>query len=105
MKSDEKLTIENISEKFDSQFDMVNHAIGLAVNMIHSGRGPRVKIDNDNPASQVLAEIVEGKDYLEEIKPKEEQEQEYKPYMNPEKVKGYSSFKTNTVQHDKKTEE
>lgn len=62
MAQKEYLTIETFRKKFDSQFDLVNHAIGLAVNLITTGRAPRVKIKSQNPAAQVLAEIREGKD-------------------------------------------
>lgn len=61
------LTNEKLSKKFVNQFDLVNYAISLADNMIKSGRGPRVKVEVDNPVIQVLAEIDQGKDYLEEI--------------------------------------
>ncbi len=63
----ETLTNEKLSKKFVNQFDLVNYAISLADNMIKSGRAPRVKVDVDNPVIQVLAEIEQGKDYLEEI--------------------------------------
>ncbi|MEM1283440.1 MAG: hypothetical protein AAGG81_07790 [Chlamydiota bacterium] len=62
MAKKEQLTIETFRKKYDSQFDLVNHAIGLAVNLITTGRAPRVKIKSQNPAAQVLAEIREGKD-------------------------------------------
>lgn len=61
------LTNEKLSKKFVNQFELVNYAIRLADNMIKSGRAPRVKVDVDNPVIQVLAEIEQGKDYLEEI--------------------------------------
>jgi hypothetical protein len=63
----EDLTNEKLSKKFVNQFDLVNYAISLADNMIRSGRAPRVKVDVDNPVIQILAEIEQGKDYLEEI--------------------------------------
>lgn len=64
MAQKEPLTIESLRKKFDSQFDLVNHAIGLAENLITTGRAPRVKIKNNNPAVQVIAEIREGKDFF-----------------------------------------
>ena len=42
------LTNEKIIQKFESQFDLVNYAIRLAENMIHSGRDARVKLDCEN---------------------------------------------------------
>lgn len=63
----DNLTNEKFSKKFINQFDLVNYAIRLADNMIKSGRGPRVKVEVDNPVVQILAEIDQGKDYLEEI--------------------------------------
>jgi len=61
------LTNEKISRKFNNQFDLVNYAIKLAENMIKSGRDPRVKIDSQNRALQVLAEISEDKDRFDEL--------------------------------------
>ena len=92
--SEDSLTIETIAKKFNSQFDMVNHAIHVVANMIESGRASRVKTASKNPAAQVIAEMFVGKDFLEEIKPAEINQVNDQP---PEhKVKGYSSFKTNT---------
>lgn len=61
------LTNEKISRKFNNQFDLVNYAIKLAENMIKSGRDPRVKIESQNRALQVLAEISEDKDRFDEL--------------------------------------
>jgi hypothetical protein len=63
----EDLTNEELRGKFGNQFDLVNYAIRLADNMIKTGRGPRVKVDIDNPVIHVLAEIEAGKDQLDEI--------------------------------------
>jgi len=60
------LTNELISKRFDNQFDLVNYAIRVAEDMIHAGRGPRVKTETENPALQVLEEIVSGKDTFED---------------------------------------
>lgn len=61
------LTNEKICKKFKSQFDLVNYAIKLAENMIKSGRDCRVKIDSQNRALQVMSEIIQDKDYFDEI--------------------------------------
>jgi DNA-directed RNA polymerase subunit omega len=61
------LTNEKIIQKFESQFDLVNYAIRLAENMIHSGRDARVKIDCQNRALQILGEIALGRDVFDEI--------------------------------------
>lgn len=66
-KFQEPITTEILSKRFINQFDLVNYAIRLADNMIKSGRPPRVAVDNDNPAVQVLEEIETGKDQLDEI--------------------------------------
>ena len=87
MSNKENLTIESFHQKFDSQFDLVNHAIGLAVNLITSGRSPRVKIKSQNPAAQVLAEIRAGKDSYAPIDGAEVAEQ-----------KDYGSFKTSDIE-------
>lgn len=67
MERKEYLTNENLRKKFNSQFDLVNYAISLAENMILSGRDSRVQLDTQNRATQLLAEIYEGKDKFEEI--------------------------------------
>ena len=66
MESKDSLTNEIISKRFENQFDLVNYAIGIAQEMIHSGRGPRVKTDTENPALQVIEEIIAGKDIFED---------------------------------------
>lgn len=60
------LTNESIRKKFGSQFELVNYAIKLSEQMIHSGRAPLVYIENENPAVIVIEEIEEGKDILDE---------------------------------------
>jgi hypothetical protein len=67
--SETHITSEFIKKKFTNQFDLVNHAIKLAENMIVSGRPSRVRTDiiGLNPTNIVLEEIVQGKDYLEEL--------------------------------------
>ena len=69
MEIKEPLTNEKVVKKFKSQFELVSYAIKLAENMIKTGRGPRVEIDNQNCALQVIAEIAQGKDLLDEIVP------------------------------------
>lgn len=59
------LTNEAIKKRFDNQFDLVNYAIGVAKDMILAGRGPRIRTQTENPALQVLEEIVAGKDQFE----------------------------------------
>lgn len=62
------LTNEKMRKKFVSQFDLVNYAIKLAANMIHTGREePRVKTDNKNRATQILSEILNGKDRFDDV--------------------------------------
>lgn len=61
------LTNEDLAKKFKSNFDLVNYAIKLAENMIHTGRDARVKSDVQNRAMLVLEEINEGKDRFDEI--------------------------------------
>lgn len=63
------LTNEKVSKKFKSQFELVNYAIELAANMIHTGRDSRVKIDSQNRAMHVLTEIIQDKDRFDEIVP------------------------------------
>jgi len=61
------ITTEEIRKKFKSQFDLVTYAIRLAENMIKTGRDPRVKLDMQNRAMQILGEIAEGKDKFDDI--------------------------------------
>lgn len=63
----ETLTNESVRLKFVSQFELVNYAIKLANQMIFSGRGPRVEIDNNNPAVIIIEEIDEGQDHLDDV--------------------------------------
>ena len=67
----DNLTNEEISKKFTNQFDLVNYAIGLATNMIRTGRDPRVKMNTENPALLILEEIAEGKDVFEDVSVRE----------------------------------
>lgn len=80
------LTNDPLSGKYPSQFDLVNHAIKLAENMIISGRAPRVKMMTQNPARIVLEEIKQGKDEFIEIQ----------KYVEPDHTN--STFKTSDVQ-------
>ncbi len=59
------LTNESIRGKFQSNFELVNYAIGLVEVMVKTGRAPRVHIDIENPAVQVIEEILTGKDRFE----------------------------------------
>lgn len=69
MNNEEELTIEKLSKNYKdkSQFDLVIYAIKLAVEMIKSGREPRIKLKCQNKASQILSEMLAGKDSLENI--------------------------------------
>src|SRR5215216_2982107 len=67
-KSKIPLTNESMTNKFKSNFDLVNYAIKLAENMIRTGRDTRVKSEVQNRAMLILEEIHEGKDQLDDIK-------------------------------------
>jgi hypothetical protein len=67
MEINDTLTNEKILKKFKSQFELVNYAIRLAENMIHTGRDPRVKTDAQNRALQIVEEIEQDKDRFDEI--------------------------------------
>jgi hypothetical protein len=56
------LTNEQISKRFKSQFDLVNHAIRMAGHMIHSGHAPSPG-SADNIVNDVLTDIKLGRDY------------------------------------------
>lgn len=53
----EALTNEFLRKKFKSQFDLVNYAIKRAEYAVKSGHEPHVKIDSQNLAAKILAEI------------------------------------------------
>jgi hypothetical protein len=76
----DSLTNEILSGKFGSQFEMVRYSIERAKNMIRSGRGPYVKTDSRNVASQILSEIAVGADQFEDI---EEEDIPYEDVMAP----------------------
>lgn len=65
----ERLTNEKLLNKFNNQFELVNYAIKLVENMIHTGRAPRVRTETQNSSLNVIAELSAGKDTLEEIPP------------------------------------
>ena len=76
MELKDHLTNEEIRGKFNNQFDLVNYAIKLVADMIQTGRAPRTATHTENPALQVLEEIVTGQDKFEEL-PKEKGKTEY----------------------------
>lgn len=71
MEMKEPLTNDKLRAKFKSQFELVNYAIRLAENMIHTGRTPRIKTDSQNPTVQVVEEITAGQDWLDDIESEE----------------------------------
>jgi hypothetical protein len=66
-KKNVSLTNEVLAKKFKNNFELVNYAIQLAENMIHTGRDARVKSDMQNRAMLILQEINEGKDHFDVI--------------------------------------
>lgn len=64
--NNELLTNESIRKKFKSQFELVNYAIKLSEQMIHSGRAPMVDTESENTAVIIIEEINEGKDTFDE---------------------------------------
>ena len=64
--NNELLTNESIRKKFKSQFELVNYAIKLSEQMIHSGRAPMVDTDSENTAVIIIDEINQGKDIFDE---------------------------------------
>jgi len=86
MEHKDQLTNEKIAKKFNSLFELVNYAIKLAENMIHTGRDTRVKIDSQNRSLQVLSEIVNDKDRFDEIIEDEIDEQEAVSHRTSERT-------------------
>jgi hypothetical protein len=66
MEFDNYITNEKIKKNYESQFDLVNHLIEEARNMIKSGRGSRVRTDSDNVAVNIVAEIMAEENKSEE---------------------------------------
>ncbi len=67
-------TTEALVHGFKSQFDLVAQSIRIAENMVHTGRAVRVKTDVQNPAYNVLQEILN--DYTDVPGEEEEEEEE-----------------------------
>jgi len=68
MEKNKQFTNEELAKKFKNNFILVNYAISLAENMIHSGRDPRVRRpDLQNRAMLILEEIREGQDKFDTI--------------------------------------
>jgi hypothetical protein len=51
------LTNEKLLKKFKSQFELVDHAINIAVHMVKSGKEGRGKTENQNVALEVLEDL------------------------------------------------
>ncbi len=71
MERHEFLTNESVSKKFNNMFDLVNYSIGLATQLIKTGRAPRTRVDSDNPAVIIIEELQDGKDLWEDLKEEE----------------------------------
>lgn len=88
------LTNEKLSNKFNSQFDLVNYAIKLAANMIQTGREGRVNVDSQSRAIQVLGEILNNKDYFDNLPDDLDDEgDDYESFVFSESVKHAASDK------------
>jgi hypothetical protein len=72
----QKLTNEIVTKKFQNQFDLVNYAISIAAEIIHSGRATNADSWTENPALQALDEIATGHDKLGAFIEEEEEEEE-----------------------------
>ena len=62
MKSNrDTLTNEKLKSRFTNQFDLVNHAIKMAEELIASGRVSQFKVDghNNNIALQILEDVTQ----------------------------------------------
>lgn len=61
-----------------SIFDLVSYSIKRAQNMIDTGRDSYVRTESQSRATQILAEIATGKDFLDEFEDEEDEEEERK---------------------------
>jgi DNA-directed RNA polymerase subunit omega len=92
-------TVEMLKKLYPNDFELVNYAIKLAKNMLHTGRDPRVKIPSRNAATIVLEEVAQGVDKFDEIVTKETVEFEekpidHKPELRPKKRKILKNLRT-----------
>ena len=69
------LTTEALVHGFKSQFDLVTQSIKIAENMVHTGRSVRVKTDVQNPAYNVLQEVLNDYTDIPGIDDEEEEEE------------------------------
>ncbi len=76
-----QLTNEQVSKRFKSQFELVNHAIRLAGHMIHSGHAPGPG-SADNIVNEVLTDIKLGRDFYDLEDDEEEDAEEEVVYRN-----------------------
>lgn len=70
-----QLTNEQLSKRFRSQFDLVNHAIRMAGHLILSGHAPGPG-SSDNLIDDVLTDIKLGRDAYMDFEEEEESEEE-----------------------------
>jgi DNA-directed RNA polymerase subunit omega len=101
MENHEDLTNESLKKKFKSQFELVGYAIKLAVNMIKTGRAPRIKSDSQNVAINVLEEINAGLDKFEDI-PKDSKSDHDVSYARPAEKRDTGKNESNTKTAERK---
>lgn len=65
------LTNEDLGERFDNQFQLVNYAISLAKDLVERGE----QLDT-NQATEILERISDNKDLLRDDEEEEETEEE-----------------------------
>jgi len=65
------LTNEQLTQRFDNPFALVNYAIGLAKARMEKGEG-----SDPNPVSAVLESISSGHDLLDSIDEEDDEEEE-----------------------------
>ena len=70
------LTTEALVHSFKSQFDLVAQAVRIAENMVRTGRSVRVKTDVQNPAYNVLQEVLNDYTDVPEFDEEEEEEED-----------------------------
>lgn len=104
MDIEKMLTTEALRKKKPdmSVFDLVSFAIHRAQDMIVKGRDGYVKTESQSRATQILAEIANGKEFLDEFEDEDEDEQEdrYDSYKYQE-FTDIKAVNTNSVEENK----
>ena len=77
-----KLTKEELIQRFNSPFDLVNYSIKIAKGMINSGNLPTESFDGENVATLILNYILEEKDQIDLSTQEKQEPQQARVFSN-----------------------